>query len=108
MGREIRTKNLEIASLKGDLAGEQRLRAAVEVQLQEASSERSEVGRISIVGIKQTACVKYASSDNRRRLKSCIPQERKEHKCSFDRVIVSSTHAALGAQHFFPEVRRVL
>lgn len=43
VGRETRAKDLEIASLGGDLAGEQRLRAAAEVKLEEACSERDEV-----------------------------------------------------------------
>ena len=43
--REARAKDLEIAALKGDLAGEQRLKAAVASKLEEASSERDEVGR---------------------------------------------------------------
>lgn len=43
--RESRAKNLEIAALKGDLAGEQRVRAAVAGKLEKACSERDEVGR---------------------------------------------------------------
>ncbi|CAN0265295.1 unnamed protein product, partial [Ectocarpus fasciculatus] len=41
-GREARAKDLEIAALRGDLAGEQRLRAAVTVKLEAASAERDE------------------------------------------------------------------
>ncbi|CAM9277384.1 unnamed protein product, partial [Ectocarpus sp. 13 AM-2016] len=40
--REARAKDLEIAALRGDLAGEQRLRAAVTVKLEAASAERDE------------------------------------------------------------------
>ncbi|CAM9199405.1 unnamed protein product, partial [Scytosiphon promiscuus] len=43
--REGRAKDLEIASLKGDLAGEQRLRAAINAKLEEASSNRDELSR---------------------------------------------------------------
>eukprot|EP00752_Nemacystus_decipiens_P009229 g8244.t1 len=43
--REARAKDLEIAALKGDLAGEQRLKAAVTAKLEEASSEREELSR---------------------------------------------------------------
>lgn len=46
-GRENRANDLEIASLKGDLAGEQRLRAAINAKLEEACSERDEVIGIS-------------------------------------------------------------
>eukprot|EP00903_Cladosiphon_okamuranus_P014395 g13363.t1 len=43
--REARAKDLEIAALKGDLAGEQRLKAAVTAKLEEAVSERDELSR---------------------------------------------------------------
>ncbi len=41
--REIRAKDLELGALKGDLAGEKRLKAAVEAKLEEASLDRDEV-----------------------------------------------------------------
>lgn len=41
--REGRARDLEIEALRGDLAGEQRLQAAVAAKLEEASSERDEV-----------------------------------------------------------------
>ena len=47
-GREGRAKDLEIASLKGDLAGEQRLRAAINAKLEEASSGRDEVSELCL------------------------------------------------------------
>lgn len=41
--REARAKDLEIAALRGDIAGEQRLRAAAEAKLKDVYSERDEV-----------------------------------------------------------------
>lgn len=43
-GREMRAKDLEVAALRGDVAGERRLRIAAEARLKEACSERDEVG----------------------------------------------------------------
>lgn len=48
--REARAKDLEIASLRGDLAGEQRLKVAAEAKLSEAYSERDKVSMRCIVG----------------------------------------------------------
>ncbi|CAM9935319.1 unnamed protein product [Pylaiella littoralis] len=42
-GRENRARDLEIAALRGDLAGEQRVRAAIAGKLEKASSERDEL-----------------------------------------------------------------
>lgn len=43
-GLQTRAKELEVASLRGDLAGEQRLKAAAEAKFAEACAERDEVG----------------------------------------------------------------
>lgn len=43
-GREIRAKDLEVAALRGDVAGERRLRIGAEARLKKACSERDEVG----------------------------------------------------------------